>query len=210
MSQIRILCGTLAALTNIASHAGVTSWRNGSQGLYPANQVPTNWEDERAVKWKINTPQWGNASPILIGGKLVFTEEPATLVCVDSESGDLLWRVSNDYEDVADLSDEERAGLAQSKIDRTRIEKELEPVNRQLYRLNRRLQREEDNQQLRNQVRALRRKVADAQSEIDPLLKSFDKPKTHKVNGYASYTPCSDGEYIYNCNGLGVVTKHDL
>ena len=108
------------------------------------------------------------------------------------------------------MSDEERAGLAQSKIDRTRIEKELEPVNRQLYRLNRRLQREEDNQQLRNQVRALRRKVADAQSEIDPLLKSFDKPKTHKVNGYASYTPCSDGEYIYNCNGLGVVTKHDL
>lgn len=210
MSQIRILWVILAALITVASHADVTSWRNGSQGLYPANQVPTNWEDERAVKWKIDTPQWGNASPILIDGKLIFTEEPATLVCIDSESGDLLWRVSNDYEDVADLSDEERARLAQSKIDRARIEKELEPVNRQLYRLNRRLQREKENQQLKNQVRALRRQIADAQSKIDPLLKSFDKPKTHKVNGYASYTPCSDGEYIYNCNGLGVVAKHDL
>ena len=85
MSQTRILWVTLAALITIASHADVTSWRNGSQGLYPANQVPTNWEDERAVKWKIDTPQWGNASPILIDDKLIFTEEPVALVCVESE-----------------------------------------------------------------------------------------------------------------------------
>ncbi|MAM90799.1 MAG: hypothetical protein CMI15_04910 [Opitutaceae bacterium] len=190
--------------------ADVISWRNGSQGLYAGSQVPTNWEDERAVKWKIDTPQWGNASPILIDNKLIFTEEPATLVCVDSESGDLLWRVSNDYEDVAELTNGERARLKQAKLDRARIEKDLEPVNRQLYRLNRRFKREKDNQQLGNQVRALRRQVADARSKIDPILDRFEKPKTHKVNGYASFTPCSDGEYVYNCNGLGIVTKHDL
>ena len=23
-------------------------------------------------------------------------------------------------------------------------------------------------------------------------------------------TPCSDGRYVYTCNGLGIVTKHDL
>ena len=190
--------------------ADVISWRNGSQGLYAGSQVPTNWEDERAVKWKIDTPQWGNASPILIDNKLIFTEEPATLVCVDSESADLLWRVSNDYEDVAELTNGERARLKQAKLDRARIEKDLEPVNRQLYRLNRRFKREKDNQQLGNQVRALRRQVADARSKIDPILDRFEKPKTHKVNGYASFTPCSDGEYVYNCNGLGIVTKHDL
>jgi len=208
----RFHTGILAfsALLAAGASADVISWRNGSNGLYPAIQLPTNWEDERAVKWKIDTPTWGNASPILIGDKLVFTEEPATLVCVDSKSGNLLWRIANDYEDVAHLTVEERARLDQAKLDRARIEKELEPVNRQLYRLNRRFQREKDNQQLKTQVRALRSRVAEAESKIDPILGRFEKPKTHEINGYASYTPCSDGEYIYNCNGLGIVTKHDL
>ncbi len=207
---IRLTILAILSLCTDSVLADVGSWRNGSQGLYAGSQPPPNWEDERAVKWKIDTPKWGNASPILIGNKLIFTEEPATLVCVDSESGDLLWRVSNEYEDVAELTSEERARLEQAKLDRARIEKELEPVNRQLYRLNRRFQREKDNQQLREEVRALRSQIADAESKIDPILRRFQKPKTHEINGYASYTPCSDGEYIYNCNGLGIVTKHDL
>ncbi|MBT3481081.1 MAG: hypothetical protein HN457_06615 [Opitutales bacterium] len=54
-------------------------------------------------------PLGGIACPILIGNRLIYTTEPADLICVDSKTGKLLWQDSNAYEDVTAFTTTERA-----------------------------------------------------------------------------------------------------
>ena len=88
--------------------ADVTSWRNGGNGLYPNARPPLQWDDPSNILWKIDTPVWGNACPVLIGDRLIFTAEPADLICIDSKTGKLLWKTSNAYEDVITFTPDER------------------------------------------------------------------------------------------------------
>lgn len=188
----------------------VTSWRNGGNGIYPASQPPLQWDNPQNVLWKIDTPVWGNACLILVGDRLVYTAEPADLICIDSKTGERLWQSSNTYEDVIAFTPEDRQAIEKAKSHQLVLNAKLDPLKRDQYKLSRRLQREKDNAELKKQVKALKRRISDIESQIDPILEQFEKPNTHGTNGYASYTPCSDGNYIYNCNGLGIVTKHDL
>ena len=203
-----ILALCLLAVPRIQSE--VTSWRNGGNGIYSASQAPVQWDDPRNVLWKIDTPDWGNACPILVKDRLIYTAEPAELICIDSKTGERLWRASNAYEDVIDLSPEDLAAIKKAKSDRIALNARLKPLKAEQYKLNRRLQRDKENATIKRQLKAVRKKISTIESQIDPILKQFEKPKTHNTNGYASYTPCSDGRYIYCCNGLGIVTKHDL
>ncbi|MGK0237873.1 MAG: outer membrane protein assembly factor BamB [Candidatus Pelagisphaera sp.] len=190
--------------------ADVTSWRNGGNGLYPNARPPLQWDDPSNILWKIDTPVWGNACPVLIGDRLIFTAEPADLICIDSKTGKLLWKTSNAYEDVITFTPDERQTFEHAKSQELVINAKLAPFKAAEYKLNRRVQRDKENIELKKELRALRKQMADIRSQIDPILLQFKKPKTHDTNGYASLTPCSDGEFIYNCNGLGIVTKHDL
>jgi len=209
MNAPRIIVLLILSLIQ-STHAEVTSWRNGGKGLYPDAQPAINWNDPDSILWKIDTPNWGNACPLLVNDRLIYTEEPAFLVCVDSKTGELIWRVSNTYEDVADLSQEEKQRLAKAKEQKAQIEQEIAPLKREEYTLNRRFQRDKSDTALRNELRNVRKKIAQARARVDPILKRFEFPRSHNTNGYASFTPCSDSEYIYSCNGLGIVTKHDL
>lgn len=205
---------TLAAFAIIGNatqllRADVSSWRNGGNGIYQASP-PTQWDDPSNLLWKIDTPVWGNACPLLLGNRLIYTAEPASLICIDARNGEPLWEVTNGYEDVAQLSPEQRQRIDKARIQKVILEKELAPLRSQEYKLNRRFQRDKENDELRQQLRAVRREIADRQKALDPILKRFEKPKAHDTNGYASFTPVSDGKYIYSCNGLGIVTKHDL
>lgn len=209
---MRIYCTLfLSALaTSLFLKADVTSWRNGGKGLYPDARPAIDWNNPDSILWKIDTPVWGNACPLLIGDRLVYTAEPTMLICVDANTGSKLWEVSNAYEDVADLSRAEQEKLANAKEHKAKLDLEIVPLKSQEYKLNRRFQRDKENTKLRNELRAVRKQIASIQAKVDPILNRFEKPKAHDTNGYASFTPCSDGRYIYNCNGLGIVTKHDL
>lgn len=188
----------------------VTSWRNGGNGLYPDANPATNWNDPSAILWEVEAADWGNAAPLIIGNRLLYTAEPTALICLDAATGQQLWEVSNSYEDVANLGPEAKTRLIRAKRQKGMLEIELKPLRESLYKVNRRYQRDKDNAALRDQVRAVRKEIATLEAKADPILKRFELPKAHATNGYASFTPCSDGEYIYNCNGLGIITKHDL
>ena len=76
------------------SATDVTSWRNGGNGLYPHANPATNWNDPSAILWEVETPDWGNATPLIIGKRLIYTVEPTTLICLDAATGPQLWEVS--------------------------------------------------------------------------------------------------------------------
>ena len=190
--------------------ADVTSWRNGGNDLYPGTSAPINWDDRDSILWKVETPVWGNARPIIVGDKLFYTAEPAELICADANTGNTLWQTSNSLEDVIEMSPEERAEIKRIIEANENLVKTLEPVKRKVYQLTRRLRNDKDNQRLQQQLAQTEAEQARLEKEAGTIPKAFIKPKTHDTNGYASMTACSDGEFIYAGNGMGIITKYDL
>jgi outer membrane protein assembly factor BamB len=190
--------------------ADVTSWRNGGYGLYPDAKAPIDWADDKNILWKIETPIWGNASPLIIGDRLIYTAEPTELICVDANTGKILWQNSNSYEDVLEMSPKERKKIRQIIQANENLTETLQPLEKQIYQLNRRLRNDSSNEKLQDQLTKATRDLEDLKESAGEIPEEFLKPKTHDTNGYASMTCFSDGKYIYSCNGLGIVTKHDL
>jgi len=190
--------------------ADVLSWRNGGLGLYPKSTAPLAWNDPAAIWWKVPTPIKANACPILVGDRLIYTTEPAGLVCASAQTGQTLWTASNAYEDIIELSPAEEQELARAKSAMEGMADKLKPLERSHYKLQRRLRNDKKNAVLKTQLRKLRKEIVTLKATAGDILERFEKPKTHDVNGYASYTPCSDGKSIYVCNGLGVVAKFTL
>ena len=212
MKNMKIPISTLFVfiITLTILQADVTSWRNGGFGLYPNATPPIEWAKEENVLWKINTPIRGNACPLLIGDRLIFTAEPTELICADAKTGKILWQNSNSYEDVLEMSSKERKEIKDIILANENLADELKPLEKQVYQLNRRLKNDNSNDQLRSQLNKAKNQVTRLKKEAGEIPKKFLKPKTHNTNGYASMTSCSDGTFIYSCNGLGIVTKHDL
>ena len=85
---------------------------------------------------------------------------------------------------------------------------ELDPLERDAYKLQRRLRRDNQNAELKKELREIRKKIAAIKGRAGDALKRFEKPKTHDVNGYASYTLCSDGKFVYTAvNGEVLIIK---
>jgi outer membrane protein assembly factor BamB len=205
--QILIITGAQFASTRADD---VRSWRNDGNGLYPAAQAETDWAAASRVKWETPLPAHGNGCPILVGGKLFFTAEPATLLCVDAATGRILWQKSNDYADLMEMapakSKELEAALAKAK----EIEEKAAPLERELYREERRMRRNRNDENLRARVDELKKRIADLRKEAGPQAAVMSKPPAHDTNGYSSYTPVSDGKHVWACFGTGVVVCYDL
>ncbi len=201
----------LSALVFISGlQADVTSWRNGGNGIYEDTTAPINWENEDSVLWKHGTPVRANACPLIVGDKLFYTAEPTELICAEAATGQVLWKTSNSYEDVVAMSDHERAKIKSAIGDNSMLAEKVRPLERQIYQLNRRLQNDRSNDRLRDELANARKELARLRKGAGTVPQKFKKPRTHSTNGYTSMTPCSDGRYVYTCNGLGIVTKHDL
>ena len=209
MSPSPLLCLAILLAVPLLS-ADVLSWRNGGKGLYPESTVPLNWDEPAALWWKRETPIKANACPILVGNKLIYTMEPAGVVCADARTGETIWTAFNAYEDIIKLSPAEQKELARAKAAMVGMADKLKPLQRDQYKLQRRLRNDRQNAELKGQLREVRKQLAKLNATAGNILERFEKPKTHNINGYASYTPCSDGESVYVCNGLGVVAKFNL
>jgi outer membrane protein assembly factor BamB len=68
------------------------------QGVSDATNVPTKWSATENVAWKTKLPGSGWSSPVLSNGKIYLTtavQSPLTLraLCIDANSGQILWNV---------------------------------------------------------------------------------------------------------------------
>jgi|GEM_PF-114336 len=108
------------AAAHAAATASATDWPrfrgNNGDGLSTDATVPLEWSDTTNVKWRLDLPGPGSSSPIIAGGRVYATaysgygetpgksEDPAAkgdplqlvrhLLCVDLQSGALLWTAS--------------------------------------------------------------------------------------------------------------------
>lgn len=197
-------------ITSFLSAADVKGWRNGGNGLFPEAKPALDWKADSQLKWVTPLDSRSNASPILVGGKLFLTAEPATLICVNAKSGKILWEKSNEYGDLVEMTPEERAKAEAAKGEAEALAKKAEPLERDLYRAERRLRRNSGDKELEKEVADLKAKIAEITKGTRGNSASDRKPKTHDTNGYASYTPVSDGKHVFACYGIGVVVAYDF
>jgi len=203
----------LAILTTqpTASRAAeIPSWRGDGNGLYPDARTITDWTDEARIEWETPLPERGNASPILVGGRLFFTAEPATLICADAATGKILWQKSNEYLDLIELAPGQAEEIEAAREMAREVEEKAAPLERELYREERRMRRDRDNAEVAERVGQLKSQLAELRKSAGPQAEQMKKPPAHDTNGYASYTPVSDGKHVWACFGTGVVVCYDF
>lgn len=192
-----------------AAFAGdVAGWRGNPAAAYSGAQVPVDWSDSANQAWTTPMPAWANSTPLVIGDRVFTTAEPYQLICVDGNSGKVLWKQDNTAEealagsdDKAEMTAAERAAFEEKQA---RIG-ELERESRGLFRQARR------DPDARARLDAIRAEADALRSEIAPFLAaSGATPRTHDSNGYASPSPATDGEHVYVVFGNGVAACYDL
>lgn len=204
------LLGALGIQLFPLNGAEVLSWRNGGNGLYPGARPATDWGSGPDLVWETPLPARSNGCPILVGGKLFFTAEPATLLCAEASSGKILWQRPNDFADLMEMTPEKAGEIAAAQEKARQTAEKLGPLERELYRTERRLRRNRDDAALRERADGLRREIESLKREAGPAAAQLAKPPAHDVNGYSSYTPVSDGKLVWACFGTGVVVCYDL
>lgn len=83
----------LGGITGLPTQGMIqTGFRGTGEGLFPQATPPLNWSPTSGVAWKTPLPKWSNASPVLIGERLIVCAEPATLLCLEAETGTIIWQ----------------------------------------------------------------------------------------------------------------------
>lgn len=78
-------------------------WRGGDgQGISADTQLPVAWSETNNVRWRVELPGPGNASPIVWGDRVfvaqaVKAENRRTLMCFDRATGKRLWQSGVTY-----------------------------------------------------------------------------------------------------------------
>jgi len=85
-----------------ATRLSAAEWRQfrgpNGQAISSDTNIPTEWSDEKNVKWKLKMPGKGFSSPLVVGDKVLVTCYSSDaeglkrhLVCVDRRSGKVAW-----------------------------------------------------------------------------------------------------------------------
>ncbi|MBE3123313.1 MAG: PQQ-like beta-propeller repeat protein [Planctomycetes bacterium] len=85
----------LLAASACASGAG---WRGDGTGQYPGASPPTQWDidDGKNILWQTEIGK-GHSSPVVAGNRVFVTAEPDLLICLDRDTGTVLWKKDNGY-----------------------------------------------------------------------------------------------------------------
>src|SRR6185437_12981694 len=156
--------------------------------------APSVKYDSKNILWMTPLPGRSTSTPLLVGDRLFVLAEPDELLCLDKNSGRVLWSAAVNYYEAL-TAEEKRAKPAYAKrVDPlvARLRKETDRVKR--IRLRAEIQRSLEG------IDAARFKIAaDGHFEAHFGIVGFTMP-----------TPVSDGEHIYVWNGMGVAGCFDL
>jgi outer membrane protein assembly factor BamB len=99
-----LVCGSLTSGEVPLGHrdflptpAHPVGWRGDQTGVFPgATFRLSEWSEQQGVLWKTEMPAHTASAPIVVGNRVFSLAEPHTLVCVDADSGRILWQRAND------------------------------------------------------------------------------------------------------------------
>jgi outer membrane protein assembly factor BamB len=198
-----MVAGVKAATLPAAPAMG---WRGDGTGCYPAARPPTAWSATSNVVWKTRLPKVSNASPLMLGDRLFICSEPATLICVATNDGRILWEKENAYVDIlppdqAEKARQERAAVAELKG-------RISPLKKEVRQLDDQVRKTPDDAEAKARLETLRKELRELEGRL-PALSAYVDPATHEVNGYSSSTPTTDGKRVYVVFGTGVAACYE-
>ncbi len=194
------LCALAGAET--ADKKVYSGWRGDGTGIFKDATPPLEWQkgpgQNKNVVWVSRIPITGFSSPVVAGQNIYFCGGNFDLLCFDKKKGKLLWiKQFSPYEA---FTAEERLkwaaelkkldGLAESR------DKVLKALPGSLSdELDRKLKEKDD---IEKQMQAV-------YGAMDP-----DRFPVSQEDGFATATPCSDGENVYVWNALGITASFTL
>jgi outer membrane protein assembly factor BamB len=198
----------LIALSPAADAAPASvGWLGDGSGAFSGGTVPTGWTSASPGGWSVEMPTWSNASPVVVGDRIIVTAEPMTVLCVSAKTGKTLWSHAVTYLDT--VSDSERPQAKREHSEAARVAKVLKAKELELNKLKRTMRKARGGKAAAQRSQALL-------AEIGPLKEQHDSyahlrpPTPIDVMGTAPSTPVSDGAYVYALLGNGVVASFTL
>jgi outer membrane protein assembly factor BamB len=193
-------------------------WRGDGTGRYPGATPPTSWSRKRSgagyatkgILWMTPLPNISVSSPIIVGKRIFVTTEVSDLVCLDKQSGRILWIRSNpEFEGLS--AAERKANPAYAQL--AALLPLLAKANGEAVATLNALQPTAAASPARplpvlQMKRELDKKIQEAQLSIDK--KKFDRNWAQAMFGFSGPTPSSDGEFVYVYFTTGVVACYDL
>jgi len=150
--------------------------------------------DSKNIAWMAELPGRSTSTPILVGDRIFLMAEPDELVCLDKNSGRILWTASNNYYEA--LTSAERAALP-ALVDK------VDPLVAEL----------KQTRDPRERI-ALRGKIQEQLAAIDAERFKFQYDGHFEAHfgivGYTMPTPVTDGTHVYVWCGMGVAACYDL
>ncbi|MCZ6673386.1 MAG: PQQ-binding-like beta-propeller repeat protein, partial [Verrucomicrobia bacterium] len=211
MGPLTIALGATLLFSDL--QADIPVWRGDHNGIYHVQSAPTDWQGEQLFEIPLESKS--NGTPILVDGRLIFTAEPDQLICMDSQTGKVLWQKSNDLYTLHKVSSTKKAELESYRTDIDKFTQQSRKLKNDIRRLEAAVKKNPDNKIAAHSKAEKQKEMKALQAEIQemrnvPFFKDFDMPPAHQTNGYTSYSPHYDGERIYAQFGFGVVVAYDL
>ena len=145
------------------------------------------------ILWETPLPDHSHGAPIIVEDRVFITSEPDELICIDKNTGAVLWSATNNYYDATPQAERDADPAFKEKI---------EPLSKQLH---------EEKDPVKRW--AVRKKLYDALKEIDNkkyTMKFDGHLRSHfEIVGFTN-TPTSDGKHVYFWNGAGVAACYNL
>jgi outer membrane protein assembly factor BamB len=194
-------------------HGDIPVWRGNHNGTYDVQSAPTDWKADKLFEVALESKS--NGTPILVGDRLIFTAEPSKLICMNSNTGAVIWERSNDLYSLHNVTNEKRAELEAYEAEIQTFTLQAGKLKNDIRRLEGALQKNPDDNNAAKSKAQKEKEMAGLNKEIKnkqgvSFFKDYNMPPAHQTNGYTSYTPHYDGKRLYVQYGFGVVVAYDL
>jgi outer membrane protein assembly factor BamB/fructose-specific component phosphotransferase system IIB-like protein len=188
-----------------APAAKVVGWRGDGTGRYPDANPPTEWYlkengESKNILWKTKLPCYSWATPIIVGDKVFTRSEPYDLICLDKNTGKLLWIRS--HPPIIAVTDEQKKANPAFK--------EIDPLVVNLQKVNDEFVAKGWSKELYKTKYDLQKKINEMTAKADEKYALPPDQYVESWSGYTGSTPCSDGQFIYICAGDGITACYDL
>ena len=187
------------------SPAHPVGWRGDGTGHFPGATPPTTWSrgangERKNILWETKLPCYSWATPIVVGNKVITRSEPYDLICLDKNTGKILWMRSHPPV-IAVTKDEKKANPAF---------REIEPLVAELQTLNEAFGARGWSKELYKQKHDLQKRIDELTAKADKKYKLPPDMYVESWSGYTGATPVSDGASIFVSSGCGITACYDL
>jgi outer membrane protein assembly factor BamB len=187
-------------------------WRTDGSGKYPQAQPPLEWSATKNVVWRAPMPGYGVSQPVLLGQRLFICSEPGTLLCLDRDSGKILWQKTCSYSDLH-IEPDVRAQLAVELQEVTTLKKKQGAIQKEMDVLARSLRKDmAPKQEIEQKLKPFRKQIDEINKEKKKraVAERYTQPGVNSTAGYSAPTPVTDGKDVFVAFGNGLVACFDL